>query len=537
MVCDSGLERLRLARRLRRGGCEVRAADPWATDAAVDSPDWDVVVWSDGRSQELARELIQRAATPLPILLVLEAGAPAGAVSSALAAGFEDVVRADGSVGEVVARALAIARRTGAVRGLRQDAELFRELAEGGRDLLARRGADGTILYASGAAREILGREPRELIGRPAAEAFFADPHAGAQWARDGEPAAGPSLHRVRRRDGSWVWMETTARVLRDGVGRVREVHSESRDVTERVRMDAQGAALARITATVAAGADFSRIAHDVAREAAALVAADSAAVVRFHGDEGLVMGAVGPSLRVGDRLPLGVVSTGGIAAAIAALGSPWGLLVARGRAGSAARDDDGEHLRRLAPLVGLAVGNSRGHERLVALATTDPLTGLVNHRSFHERLAEECGRAQRGGVALTLVMIDLDHFKRVNDTHGHQVGDEVLRAVAGLVVGCARREDVAARVGGEELAWLLPATDLEAGMEAADRLRRRIARTTFPSAGPLTASFGVATLGEGGAADLLRCADLALYRAKAGGRNACVAWVHQAPATAARSE
>jgi diguanylate cyclase (GGDEF)-like protein len=121
--------------------------------------------------------------------------------------------------------------------------------------------------------------------------------------------------------------------------------------------------------------------------------------------------------------------------------------------------------------------------------------------------------------------MIDLDHFKRVNDTHGHQVGDEVLREVARRLADGARREDVVARVGGEELAWLLPEAGLDAAMVAAERLRRRVGDDDFPVVGRLTASLGVASLGPGDeAADLVGRADRALYTAKEGGRDACVA-------------
>jgi diguanylate cyclase (GGDEF)-like protein len=194
----------------------------------------------------------------------------------------------------------------------------------------------------------------------------------------------------------------------------------------------------------------------------------------------------------------------------------------------------DPARLRSLADLVALAVTRAHATERLVAMATTDPLTGLANHRAFQERLAAEVSRARRSGEPLALVMIDLDHFKRVNDTHGHQAGDAVLREVAGRLMACARREDLCARVGGEELAWLLPATGTEAAMAAAERLRAAIGGTPFPAAGRQTASLGVAGLGPGGAPALVRDADAALYRAKASGRDACMA---AAPAArAARS-
>jgi diguanylate cyclase (GGDEF)-like protein len=126
-------------------------------------------------------------------------------------------------------------------------------------------------------------------------------------------------------------------------------------------------------------------------------------------------------------------------------------------------------------------------------------------------------------------VLIDLDHFKRVNDTHGHAAGDDVLREVSRRLRECGRRGDVTARVGGEELAWLLPSTDLDHAREAAERLRAAIREREFGPVGRLTASLGVAQLGPGGSADLIRRSDLALYRAKEEGRDACVAWPDEA--------
>ena len=500
------------------------AVDPWAAEAQIARSRWGVVVWSAGRHEGIARDLIARFTPAPPVLLVAGPGGTA-AVAAALAAGFADVARDDAGGGEVVARALAVVRRGAGERLLAREAEMFRELAEGGRDLLVRQAPDGTIRYASAGVRELLGWDPSDLAGRRASQIL---PPAAL------EATAAPVVHRALRRDGGHVWMETTARVIHDSWGRVREIQTDSRDVTGRVRAEAERTAVMRVTAAVAEGLAFERIAEMVAREAAALVGGESGAVVRFHGDEGMVLGAAGPLLRVGDRMPVAAAGDGALVAPVVVDGAPWGVVLA-GVAGIAPEPGGGaeallETLGRLAPLVSLAVSNSRGRERLVALATTDPLTGLANHGAFHERLAEEVARSGRTGAPLTLVMVDLDHFKRVNDTHGHLTGDEVLREVARRLRDCARRGDVVARVGGEELAWLLPATDVEQGMEAAERLRARIADTPFPVAGRLTASLGVAALGPRGAVDLAHRADQALYRAKEGGRDACVMAPEGAP-------
>ena len=164
---------------------------------------------------------------------------------------------------------------------------------------------------------------------------------------------------------------------------------------------------------------------------------------------------------------------------------------------------------------------------RLEVLARTDPLTQLLNRRVLVERLAQEVERARRYDGKITMLMIDLDHFKRVNDQYGHLVGDDVLRDVAALLKNAVRAVDVVARYGGEEFVIVLPETPAPGALAFAERLRERIEATDF-SAHPhgtfhLTTSIGMATfpgprIDSGD--DLLARADEALYRAKADGRN-----------------
>ena len=173
-----------------------------------------------------------------------------------------------------------------------------------------------------------------------------------------------------------------------------------------------------------------------------------------------------------------------------------------------------------------LNVGLERANRRLEQLATTDSLTGLWNRRIFFERLEQEIARTQRSGDSLSLVLIDLDHFKNVNDSMGHQAGDEVLRRVGGLLQIAIRKSDAAARYGGEEMALILPGADKEGALHLAESIRLLVAAECI-AVGDLslnvTASMGVATtadLAEPDAASLVEIADLALYRAKHGGRN-----------------
>jgi two-component system, cell cycle response regulator len=165
---------------------------------------------------------------------------------------------------------------------------------------------------------------------------------------------------------------------------------------------------------------------------------------------------------------------------------------------------------------------------RLEVLAQTDPLTELLNRRALAVRLAIEMERVRRYSSPLTLLMIDLDHFKKVNDTYGHLVGDDVLQQVALLLRRAVRSVDVVARYGGEEFVVALPETAEVGAVAFADRIRQKIESHPFPGGGPippprLTASIGVATYPAAHVEtveDLFACADAALYRAKQKGRN-----------------
>ncbi|GMV07981.1 MAG: hypothetical protein AMXMBFR53_42560 [Gemmatimonadota bacterium] len=170
-----------------------------------------------------------------------------------------------------------------------------------------------------------------------------------------------------------------------------------------------------------------------------------------------------------------------------------------------------------------------RANAELERLALTDSLTGLANRRHFMERLEAEVERAQRYHRPLSVVLLDLDHFKKVNDTHGHAAGDEVLRGAARALRSVCRDVDIPARWGGEELALLLPETDAAGARIVAERVRERIQAQAYtgPSGGGfgVTASLGVATADESGlsAEALLHASDKALYRAKDEGRNRVV--------------
>lgn len=154
--------------------------------------------------------------------------------------------------------------------------------------------------------------------------------------------------------------------------------------------------------------------------------------------------------------------------------------------------------------------------------AFTDHLTGLANRRRFERQLEREVARTERYGHPFCLVLVDIDNFKGINDAHGHDAGDEALRLVANAIQSDTRGIDTGARIGGDEFAVILPETNLERGLEVAERLRASVSALELPSAVRLAASLGVAELPScavGG--DALRAsADAALYEAKRGGRD-----------------
>ena len=162
-----------------------------------------------------------------------------------------------------------------------------------------------------------------------------------------------------------------------------------------------------------------------------------------------------------------------------------------------------------------------KANAELATLATTDGLTGLINHRTFQERMTEEVNRALRYAIPLPLIVLDVDCFKLFNDAYGHPAGDLVLKAVAGILRDCVRSTDLVARYGGEEFVLILPMTEMEGARAFAERLRTAIESHSWPLRA-ITASFGVAALrpGEESGAELIARADRALYRSKAAGRN-----------------
>ncbi len=184
----------------------------------------------------------------------------------------------------------------------------------------------------------------------------------------------------------------------------------------------------------------------------------------------------------------------------------------------------DAEKASVFSDLFSSGLHNAMLVRRLNEMSTIDPLTQLFNRRHLVDQLASAMAQARRHGSALSILMLDIDRFKNLNDTHGHVCGDEVLRAVGGILKASCRAGDVPARYGGEEFMLVLPSTDRAAALEAAERVRARVGEGVVECDGAslsVTCSIGLAQYDPGESLErFIARADAALYRAKVAGRN-----------------
>ena len=315
-------------------------------------------------------------------------------------------------------------------------------------------------------------------------------------------------------------------------------------------------AAMRDLATTVAAGAPPAEVCVLASRRVATLLGVDASGILEFTGaGEAVLWGAwsnaaAGRALEPGTVLPMvagddlyRVAREGhairvdrhaptkraaklgygcSLTAPIPVRGHLWGAIAVACVVPDSLPEDVERVIGDFAELIGLAVANTEAQARLVEQAATDPLTGLVNHRIFHERLREELSRARRHARPLALALLDIDHFKAINDSLGHERGDAVLAAVAARLTESARSEDVLARLGGDEFAVLMPETTEQDALAAVERTRRAIATIELEGGLTVSASAGVCGVEHAQDADaLVRLADGALYWSKAHGRNA----------------
>jgi diguanylate cyclase (GGDEF)-like protein len=307
---------------------------------------------------------------------------------------------------------------------------------------------------------------------------------------------------------------------LRDSIRRTGETFASSLD-------KAQLEAITLETALTGIGAEFGRMTwRDDESSALKVVQADGA------------WRDAGPQILEAERLVLnsetfGEADDGDMRVMAARMGTTasrglaYGTLTV-GRRGEPFTEDDKDMIRFLAAQAWRALENVRLHDEADRKAVTDLLTGLSNHGQFQAMLSREMEAVRRYRYPVGLILLDLDNFKSVNDTHGHPQGDAVLRGVAEVLSRQSREGDTAARYGGEEMALILPHTDLEGAFTIAERVRREIEEMTIPrvdgdGALRVTASIGVSATVVGEKEHLVAEADAALYRAKRNGKNRTV--------------
>jgi diguanylate cyclase (GGDEF)-like protein len=208
----------------------------------------------------------------------------------------------------------------------------------------------------------------------------------------------------------------------------------------------------------------------------------------------------------------------------------PLGTLILGAKRRHAFGDSVRPTLEVLASHLAVSLSNARMVQKLETMASTDGLTGLLNKRSVLESGAQKIAAAARFQRKLALLIVDIDFFKKVNDTHGHDVGDQVIRGLGEILKRQKRTTDIVGRFGGEEFVAVCEQTDEKGALLLAERIREELGKTSFRTAGgvlSVTCSVGVATFPEAGTTweALFKAADEALYVSKRSGRNRSTAW------------
>ena len=422
----------------------------------------------------------------------------------------------------IIVGGLAISRditeRKQTERALAHSAREYRDLAEQASDVVSRSDEEGAYTYVSPASARVYGRTPDEMLGRSVFEFMHPDDH-DAHRALRGELAAGADEEIAERRmsttAGDWVWVEARCRALRDDDGRFVGVQSAARDISDRKMADEQfrtafDDALVGI-ALVAPDGSWLRVNESLceivgyAREQLyGMTFQDITHPEDLDADLAQLEETLAGS-RAGYQMEKRYLRPGGEVV--------WALLSV-----SLVRDTAGAPLHFISQIQDISE-RKRLEAELSRLATRDDLTGLYNRRFFERELKQQLRLLRRHGGQASVLFVDLDRFKEVNDTLGHQAGDDLLKHVALVLTGRLRESDVIARLGGDEFAVLLPMTSADGAKCIVASLDQEfIERPALLEGRAVTAraSIGVAELdAELDVDGVLRRADQAMYEVK----------------------
>jgi diguanylate cyclase (GGDEF)-like protein/PAS domain S-box-containing protein len=443
------------------------------------------------------------------------------------AANISPIIDAHGRITHYLATKEDITRRKQAETALQEQKDFLAAILENEPEAVKVVDADGTLLQMNKAGLDMLGVSSVEEINAQGLASFVVPEYRAAHMELTRRVFAGETgvlQFQIQGEQGSRRWLESHQAPLRDSAGKVTHMLGIARDIT-RKRLAEERLALALRGSDLALG-DW-HVPDDV------LVYGEGWTKLLGYGPEELLPHAY---------MLLGLLNPEDLPAARNAVArhlkdeTPliefearlrhkdgrwiWALI----RAMAVERAADGWALRVAGTAMDITERKVMEQE-LSRLATTDPLTGVANRRRFIEQLEMELARMKRFDKPAAFLMMDIDHFKNVNDTHGHAVGDAVLQHFAELSRHRLRRVDLFGRLGGEEFGILLPGTDAAGARQLADSFRRHVADTPCQSgkgAIPFTISIGIAGFDPGDAAadTIMARADVALYRAKEGGRN-----------------
>lgn len=467
-----------------------------------------------------------------------------------------------------------ITRRRRMEYELEANARRLQRITDNMLDVIIELDSHKLIKYVSPSIKELTGYSPAEKINKSMTEFIHPDDCAICDAAIKKALQSGETRtvltqeYRIKHKQRGYIWIEMVGHFMLDDAGQLESIITVNRDVTERKRIqDAEfkarrmAEALKEASIALNSTLQFDQVLKIVLEQARKVVAFDSASVLLLKNNEMVVMSTLGfsssinlvgtsfsidensPNIQVIDSKKPVIVNDlrkkyrgfdePHLQAVQSWMGIPLlhhneliGILTFDDHQNNHFTNEDATMASAFADPVAVAIENSRLFACMEQLAITDTLTGLYTRRHFFTLAENEFERAQRYKRRMALLMLDIDHFKIVNDTYGHVIGDQVLRTLAVTCIqSILRKIDVAGRYGGEEFIILLPETSLEHARRVAGRICRKIENTIIPtSAGDIqvTASLGIAVMSSKHKTlnVLIQDTDAAMYQAKDNGRN-----------------